>query len=95
MIALCTGSALAWDMRRQFKQEGGSNHYASGSRAIEMQEKFDHNSMNMFKGETDSSNGYTVTRNLNGNTLRGYTEKDGSDLLRDQSGNFYRANTRW
>jgi hypothetical protein len=34
-------------------------------------------------------------RNLNGNTMRGYIDKDGSGLLQDQNGNFYRVNTRW
>jgi hypothetical protein len=51
--------------------------------------------MNAFKGTIDSSNGYTVMRNLNGGTMRGYIEKDGSGLLRDQNGKYYRVNTRW
>jgi hypothetical protein len=50
---------------------------------------------NKLKGTTGSSNGYTVMRNLNGNTMRGYIAKDGSGLLQDQNGNFYRVNTRW
>jgi hypothetical protein len=95
MIVLCDGSAYAWDTRWQFKQDSSSNNYGSGSRDIEMQKKFDYNSMNKFKGTTDSSNGYTVMRNLNGNTMRGYIDKDGSGLLQDQNGNFYRVNTRW
>jgi len=95
MSALCAGSAYAWDTRWQFKQDAPSNNYGSGSRDIEMQKKFDYNSMNKFKGTTDSSNGYTVMRNLNGNTMRGYIDKDGSGLLQDQNGKFYRVNTRW
>jgi hypothetical protein len=95
MIALCAGSAYAWDTRWQFKQDAPSNNYGAGTRNIEMQKKFDYNSMNKFKGTTDSSNGYTVMRNLNGNTMRGYIDKDGSGLLQDQNGNFYRVNTRW
>ena len=95
MIALCAGSACAWDTRWQFKQETPSNNYGSGTRDIEMQKKFAFNSMNKFKGTTDSSNGYTVMRNLNGNTMRGYIDNDGSGLLQDQNGNFYRVNTRW
>jgi hypothetical protein len=95
MIALHAGPASAWDTRWQFKQETPSNNYGSGTRDIEMQKKFDYNSMNKFKGTTDSSNGYTVMRNLNGNTMRGYIDKDGSGLLQDQNGNLYRVNTRW
>ena len=95
IIALCAGSTSAWDTRWQFKQETPSNNYGSGTRDIEMQKKFDYNSMNTFKGTTDSSNGYTVMRNLNGGIMRGYINKDGSGLLQDQKGNFYRVNTRW
>ena len=95
MIALCVGSAFAWDTRWQFKQDALPNSYGPGTRDIEMQKKFDYNSMNKFKGTTDSSNGYTVMRNLNGNTMRGHIDKDGSGLLQDQYGNFYRVNTRW
>jgi hypothetical protein len=95
MIALCVGSASAWDTRWQFKQDAPSNNHDSGTKDIEMQKKFDYNSMNKFKGTIDNSNGYTVMRNLNGNTMRGYIDKDGSGLLQDQNGNFYRVNTRW
>jgi hypothetical protein len=95
MIVLCARSASAWDTRWQFKQDAPSNHFGAGSRDIEMQKKYDYNSMNKFKGTTDNSNGYRVMRNLNGNTMRGYIDKDGSGLLQDQNGNFYRVNTRW
>jgi hypothetical protein len=95
IIALCAGFASAWETRWQFKQEAPSNNFGSGTRATEMEKKFDYNSMNTFKGTTDSSNGYTVIRNLNGGTMRGYIEKDGSGLLRDQNGKYYRVNTRW
>jgi len=95
MIALCVGSASAWDTRWQFKQDALSNNHDSGTKDIEMQKKFDYNSMNKFKGTIDNSNGYTVMRNLNGNTMRGYIDKDGSGLLQDQNGHFYRVNTRW
>jgi hypothetical protein len=44
---------------------------------------------------SDSNNGYTVMRNLNGDTMRGYIQKDASGLLRDQNGNFYNVHTRW
>jgi hypothetical protein len=96
-VALCAGSASAWDTRWQFKQDAASKNPGSGSRDIEMQKKFDSNSMNTFKGTIDNSNGYTVMRNLNGNTMRGYIDidKDGAGLLQDQSGKFYRVNTRW
>jgi len=95
MIALCAGSASAWDTRWQFKQEAPSNSYGSGTRDIEMQKRFDYNSMNKFKGTIETSSGYTIMRNLNGDTMRGYIDKDGSGLLRDQNGNFHNVNTRW
>jgi hypothetical protein len=95
VIALCAGPVFAWDSRWQFKQEAPSDSSGSGTRAIEMQKKFDYNSMNKFKGMTDSSSGYTVMRNLNGGAMRGYIDKDGSGLLRDQNGNFHNVNTRW
>jgi hypothetical protein len=95
LISLSTGFASAWDTRWQFKQEAPSNSSGSSTRDIEMQKKFDYNSINKFKGTTDSSSGYTVMRNLNGGTMRGYIDKDGSGLLRDQNGNFHNVNTRW
>ena len=95
MIALSADAASAWDTRWQFKQDAPSNSYGSGTRAIEMQKKFDYNSMNTFKGTTGSSNGYTVMRNLNGGAMRGFINKDGSGLLRDHNGNFYNVTTRW
>ena len=95
MIALCAGPAFTWDTRWQFKQDAPSNIPGSKTKDIEMQKKFDYNSMNKFKGTTDSSSGYTVMRNLNGGTMRGYIDKDGSGLLRDQNGNFHNVNTRW
>jgi len=94
MIALSADAASAWDTRWQFKQDAPSNSYGSGTRAIEMQKKFDYNSMNTFKGTTGSSNGYTVMRNLNGGAMRGFINQDGSGLLRDHNGNFYNVNTR-
>ena len=45
IIALCAGSASAWDTRWQFKQDAPSNNYGSGSRDTEMQKKFDYNSI--------------------------------------------------
>ena len=95
LISLSTGFASAWDTRWQFKQEAPSNSSGSSTRDIEMQKKFDYNSINKFKGTTDSSSGYTVMRNLNGGAMRGYIDKDGSGLLRDQNGNFHNVNTRW
>jgi len=95
LIALCVGSAFAWDPRWQFKQAAPSNSSGSSTKDIEMQKKFDYNSMNRFKGTTDSSSGYTIMQNLNGGTMRGYIDKDGSGLLRDQNGNFHNVNTRW
>lgn len=95
IIALCAGPASAWDARWRIKQEAPASSHSSGIRSIEMQKKFDHNSMNTFKGTTDSSSGYTVMRNLNGETMRGYINKDGSGLLRDDRGDFHNVNTRW
>jgi hypothetical protein len=95
IVALYVGSASAWDNRWQFKQDVPSNSSGSSTKDIEMQKKFDYNSMNKFKGTTDSSSGYTIMRNLNGDTMRGYIDKDGSGLLRDQNGNFHNVNTRW
>jgi hypothetical protein len=95
IFALYAGSVFGWDTRWKFKLESASNHYRSGTTAMEMQKKFDYNSMNTFKGTTDSSNGYTVMRNLNGGAMRGYIHQDGSGLLRDDKGNFHSVNTRW
>jgi hypothetical protein len=95
LIVQCSGPAFAWDTRWQFKQVDPANDYGSGPRNIEMQKKFDYNSMNTFKGTIDSSNRYTNMRNLNGGAMRGYIEKDGSGLLRDHNGKMYRVNTRW
>ena len=95
MIALCAGPATAWDTRWKFKQDAPSNNSGSGTKGIEMQKKFNYKSMNRFKGTIDSSNGYTIMRNLNGDTVRGYIDKYGSGLLRDQTGKFYNVNTRW
>jgi len=95
LIALCAGSGFAWDTRWQIKQDASSNNYGLSIKDIEMKKKIDYNSMNTFKGTTDSSSGYTIMRNLNGDTMRGYIDKDGSGLLRDQNGNFHNVNTRW
>jgi hypothetical protein len=95
VIALCAGSATAWDTRWQFKQDTPLQSDRSAISAVEMRKKFDHNSMNRFRGTTNNSSGYTVMRNLNGEIMRGYIQKDGSGLLRDQDGNFHNVNTRW
>jgi len=95
LISFHAGSALAWDTRWQIKQETRSNAWDSGTRGIEMQKKYDYDSMNRFKGTSDISNGYTVMRNLKGGIMRGYMNKDGSGLLWDQNGNYYRVHTRW
>jgi hypothetical protein len=95
MVVLSARSAFVWDTRWQFKEEAPSSNYIAATQAVEMREKLDHNSMNTFQGATDSSNGYTVMRNLNGGTMRGYINQDGSGLLRGQNGNFYNVNARW
>ena len=88
MIALCAGSAFAWDTRWQFKQDAPSNNYGSGTRDIEMQKKFDYNSMNKFKGTTDNSNGYTVMRNLNGTPCVDISIKTALVFCRTKTGIF-------
>jgi hypothetical protein len=95
LAVLFAGSALAWDSRWHFNLATPPNHPGHGTRQIEMQRKFDYDSMNRFKGTIDSSNGYTIMRNLNGGVMRGSIDKDGSGLLRDQDGTYYRVNTRW
>ena len=95
LIPFYAGPACAWDTRWKFKQEDRSNVYGSGTSDMEMQRKHDYDSTNRFKGITDSSSGYTVMRNLNGGTMRGYINRDGSGLLWDQNGNYYRVHTRW
>lgn len=60
-----------------------------------MRKKYDYDSMNTFKGTAESSSGYTVLRNLNGGSMRGYINQDGSGLLSDQDGNFHNVNTSW
>jgi hypothetical protein len=95
IVCLCVGPAFAWDTRWQFRQGASANAGASGTRLLEMKQQFDLDSMNTFKGTVDGSSGYTVMRNLNGNRMRGYIGRDGSGLLRDQNGDFYRVNTRW
>jgi len=94
LLPLSAGDLSAWDPQWQFRQEARSNQSGTGTRSIEMQKKYDYDSMKGFRGTTDISNGYTVMRNLNGETMRGHIDKDGFGLLRDQGGNFYRVNTR-
>jgi hypothetical protein len=60
-----------------------------------MRKKYDFDSMNTFKGTTESSSDYTVLRNPNGGSMRGYINQDGSGLLSDQDGNFHNVNTNW
>jgi hypothetical protein len=94
LVVFSAGAAFAWDPQWQFKQDAQSNHHGSGIKPIEMQKKYDDNPMTKFRGTTDASNGYTMMRNLNGETMRGYIDKDGFGLIRDQGGNFFRVNTR-
>jgi hypothetical protein len=95
LTVLFAGSASAWDNRWHFNLATPPYHPGHGTRQIEMQRKFDNDPMNRFKGTLDSSNGYTIMRNLNGGVMRGSIGKDGSGLLRDQDGTYYRVNTRW
>jgi hypothetical protein len=94
LLLLSAGDSSAWDPQWQFRQEARSSQSRSSITFIEMHKKYDHDSMKRFKGTTDISSGHTVMRNLNGETMRGYIDKDGFGLLRDQDGNFQRVNTR-
>ncbi len=94
LLLFSAGNLSAWDPQWQFKQETRSNQSGTGTRSIQMQRKYDDDSMKRFRGTTDISNGYTVIRNLNGESMRGYIDQDGFGLLRDQDGNFHRVNTR-
>jgi hypothetical protein len=94
-IAFDAGPALAWDSQWKMTQGADSNRPGSGTRDIEMRPRYHTSPMTTFRGTIDGSSGYAVMRNLNGNTLRGYIDKDGSSLLRDQDGNFHRVNARW
>ncbi|MFO7708041.1 MAG: hypothetical protein R6V84_07690 [Desulfobacterales bacterium] len=94
LIAFCAGSAFAWDSRWQLKQHHFSNSDGAATRYIEMRKRFDHDAMNAYKGTIDGSNGYTILRNSDGGIMRGYIDKDGSGLLRDQAGNYHRVDTR-
>jgi hypothetical protein len=93
LVFLAAGAALAWDPQWQFRHDAQSTHHGSGIKPIEMQKKYDYDAMTKFRGTTDAHSGYTVMRNLNGETVRGYIDKDGFGLFRDQGGNFYRVNT--
>ena len=95
LVVLCAGTAVAWDMRWQFKQEPAPEAGGTGPRAIEMRKKLDLDSMNRYRGTTDGSSGYTVLRTSNGEVMRGFIQKDGTGLLRDQNGNYHNVNTRW
>lgn len=94
LLPLSARDLSAWDLQWQFRKETRSNQPGTGIQSIEMQKKYDHDSMKKFSGTTDVSNGHTVMRNLNGETMRGYIDKDGFGLLRGQDGNFHRVNTR-
>jgi hypothetical protein len=93
LLPFSAGELSAWDPQWQFRQETRSNQPGTGIKSIEMQKKYEYDSMKRFRGTTDISSGHTVMRNLNGETLRGYIDKDGFGLLRDQDGNFHRVNT--
>jgi hypothetical protein len=92
--ALSAGDLPAWDPQWQLKQETHLSQSAGGIKSIEMQKKYDYDTIKRFRGITDIRNGYTIMRNLDGGSMRGYIDKDGCGLLRDQDGNFYRVNTR-
>ncbi|MEM4711355.1 MAG: hypothetical protein QXL18_05405 [Candidatus Woesearchaeota archaeon] len=80
--------ALAWDNKYVLKTDSYSS--AGGSRFIEMQKKYDYDISNKYRGEIDSY-GNVRLRNLNGDTLRGYIDKDGYGTLRDYNGNIYKV----
>ena len=93
--AFNAGPALAWDSQWKITLGPESNSSVTGRRDIEMRPRYDTRPMTTYRGTIDGSNGYTVMRKLNGSMMRGYIDKDGSGLLRDQDGNFHRVNARW
>jgi hypothetical protein len=95
LFAMSAETALAWNTRWQFRQNPLPGNGGSGTAAIGMQKKFDLDPMKTFRGTTDGGSGYTVMRNLNGGAMRGYINKDGASLLRDQNGSFHSVNPRW
>jgi hypothetical protein len=62
-------------------------------REIEMRPKYDLSPGSRLGG-TVGSTGYTVLHDLNGNSLRGFVQPDGTAVLRDPDGNYHRFNTR-
>lgn len=95
LLALHAGPVFAWDTGWRFRQHPAPESPGSGTRAIEMRKQSDRDPLATFKGTIDGSSGYTVMRNLNGGSMRGYLNKDGSSLLRDHNGNFHYVNPRW
>jgi hypothetical protein len=98
LILFCTfndAPALARDSQWKILQGSYANSPGSGTRDIEMRPRYNTSPMTTFRGTIDGSSGYTVMRNLNGSTMRGYIDQDGTSLLRDQDGNFHRVNLRW
>ena len=94
-MAFNAGQTLAWDSQWKITPGPDSNGPGTGTRDIEMRPRYDTSPMTTYRGTIDGSNGYTVMRKLDGSSMRGYIDKDGSGLLRDPEGNFHRVNTRW
>ena len=95
LIVFHAASVSAWDSQWKITQRSYANSLGSSARDIEMRPRYDTSPMTTFRGTIDASSGYTVMRNPNGSTMRGYIDNEGFSLLRDQNGNFHRVNPRW
>jgi hypothetical protein len=61
-------------------------------RELELRHKIDRLPGGPYRGTVDG--GYTVLRDREGNTLRGFVAPDGTAVLRDREGNPHRFTTR-
>lgn len=94
-FAFNAAPSLDWDSQWKIIQGSYANSPGSGTRDIGMRPRYDTSPITTFQGTIDGSTGYTVVRNSNGSTMRGYIDKGGISLLRDQDGNFQGVNLRW
>jgi hypothetical protein len=94
-LLLAAGAATAGEARRQFQFSAPVRDGGTGTVDVEMRKELDFGPLNAFRGTADRSSGYTVLRDLKGNTVRGYIDGDGTGVLQDSSGNIFRVNTRW
>jgi hypothetical protein len=62
-------------------------------REIELRHKYDDIPGSRYNGSV-GTNGYTVLKDRDGNSLRGFVTPDGTAILRDRDGNAHRVTTR-